>query len=94
MISLQLEGNRLQRPVVVQLTVVAECQPVHRHRLVPTDAQVEDREPSVGQLDGDLVALVVEEPLVVRSAMGDALDHASEGFAVDLLITTGNPAHG
>jgi len=49
----------------------------------------------VGQLHGDLLTLVVKEPLVVWSAMGHAIDHrASEGFAVDLLIATGNPAHG
>jgi hypothetical protein len=62
---------------------------------VSTHAQVDDREPSVDQLHGDLVALVAKEPLVVRSAMGHAIDHrASEGFAVDLLIATGNPTHG
>ena len=58
-------------------------------------AQVDDREPPVRQLHRDLVALVGEEPLVVRSAMSQAVDHgASEGLAVDLLVATGNPAHG
>ena len=81
--------------VVVQLAVVDEGQAVSTEWLVPALTEVDDREPAMGQLHRDLPVLEIEQihgrrdhGAAIRSLMTSI-----SALAVDLLVTTCDPAH-
>src|SRR6202042_3184085 len=79
---------------VVELAVVDERQPALGQRLAGRGGEVDDREPSVAELDRDAVGLVVPRPVRVGTAVCDPLGHdVNELGAIGLLVTAGDTAH-